>query len=280
MRRCLLSIAALLAVVASGCASTESHAMPDCALERGSAVLLMAQSVGSAELVPCVEALPPGWNMTEVAAGDDGAELQFTSDRLGDQFLTVEFTASCPVDAAAEAQVVTGGIAWLSQEVEEGSPGLQVSVVLRAPRHTAYGVALAAELRSLGIPTEVPTADEPASVRIQRAHHAGSLVVEIDDDLRADAKVRLLPSDGGEARTLDEDDAVELLRETATDASDESYRGTWQYRFEGGCVTYRFDAGGPGATSLPDTVTTALSFVTRNELRRFTRAEVGLELDG
>src|SRR5215217_544856 len=56
-------------------------------------LLLMAQSVPTASLVPCVEILPAGWTLGDVVVGNGRSRFTMTSDRGG--VLAVELTASC-----------------------------------------------------------------------------------------------------------------------------------------------------------------------------------------
>jgi tRNA A-37 threonylcarbamoyl transferase component Bud32/membrane-associated phospholipid phosphatase len=63
-------------------------------------LLLMAQSVPTAELVPCVEILPAGWTLGDVVVGDGRSRFTLTSDRGG--VLVAELTASCDLSGAVE----------------------------------------------------------------------------------------------------------------------------------------------------------------------------------
>ena len=63
-------------------------------------LLLMAQSVPTAELVPCVEILPAGWTLGDVVVGNDRSRFTLTSDRGG--VLVAELTASCDLAGAVE----------------------------------------------------------------------------------------------------------------------------------------------------------------------------------
>ena len=63
-------------------------------------LLLMAQSVPTAELVPCVEILPAGWTLGDVVVGDGRSRFTLTSDRGG--VLVAEPTASCDLAGAVE----------------------------------------------------------------------------------------------------------------------------------------------------------------------------------
>ena len=63
-------------------------------------LVLMAQSVPTASLVPCVELLPAGWTLGDVVVGNDRSRFTLTSDRGG--VLVTELTASCDLAGAAE----------------------------------------------------------------------------------------------------------------------------------------------------------------------------------
>jgi hypothetical protein len=63
---------------------------------------LMAQSVPSASLVPCVQLLPVGWSVAEVAVNNGRSVLTLNHDRAGKQALMVELTASCDLTGATE----------------------------------------------------------------------------------------------------------------------------------------------------------------------------------
>jgi tRNA A-37 threonylcarbamoyl transferase component Bud32 len=63
-------------------------------------LLLMAQSVPTASLVPCIENLPAGWSLDTVMVGNDRSRFTMTSDRGG--VLAVELAASCDLAGAVE----------------------------------------------------------------------------------------------------------------------------------------------------------------------------------
>jgi tRNA A-37 threonylcarbamoyl transferase component Bud32/membrane-associated phospholipid phosphatase len=63
-------------------------------------LLLMAQSVPTAELVPCIEILPAGWTLGDVAVGNGRSRFTLNSDRGG--VLVAELTASCDLAGAVE----------------------------------------------------------------------------------------------------------------------------------------------------------------------------------
>jgi hypothetical protein len=61
-------------------------------------LLLMAQSVPTAELVPCVEILPAGWTLGDTLVGNGRSRFTLTSDRGG--VLVTELTAWCDLAGA------------------------------------------------------------------------------------------------------------------------------------------------------------------------------------
>jgi hypothetical protein len=62
----------------------------------------MAQSVPSASLVPCVQLLPVGWSVAEVAVNNGRSLITFDHDRAGKAAVVVRLTASCDLAGAAE----------------------------------------------------------------------------------------------------------------------------------------------------------------------------------
>jgi membrane-associated phospholipid phosphatase len=63
-------------------------------------LLLMAQSVPTASLVPCIEILPLGWTLGDVVVANGSSRFTMTSDRGG--VLVAELTASCDLAGAVE----------------------------------------------------------------------------------------------------------------------------------------------------------------------------------
>jgi len=71
---------------------------------------LMAQSVPSASLVPCVRALPVGWSVGNVAVNDGRSVLTLDHDRAGDAALVVRLAATCAPSGAVEGPSPTSGV--------------------------------------------------------------------------------------------------------------------------------------------------------------------------
>jgi membrane-associated phospholipid phosphatase/tRNA A-37 threonylcarbamoyl transferase component Bud32 len=63
---------------------------------------LMAQSVPSAALVPCLRFLPAGWSVAEVAVNDGRSMITLAHDRTGSRAAVMRLTATCDTTSAAE----------------------------------------------------------------------------------------------------------------------------------------------------------------------------------
>jgi tRNA A-37 threonylcarbamoyl transferase component Bud32 len=63
---------------------------------------LMAQSVPSASQVPCVQVMPVGWSVAEVAVNNGRSLITLDHDRAGKRALVVRLTSSCDVTGAVE----------------------------------------------------------------------------------------------------------------------------------------------------------------------------------
>jgi tRNA A-37 threonylcarbamoyl transferase component Bud32/membrane-associated phospholipid phosphatase len=81
---------------------------------------LMAQSVPSASLVPCVRTLPTGWSIANVTANDGRSTITFDHDRAGDGALRVRLAATCDTASANQQPSSTPGIRRF--ERVEGAP--------------------------------------------------------------------------------------------------------------------------------------------------------------
>ena len=187
-RRLLLAILVLLL---SGCASVSAGVFqqgrsPTCEYRGQSGtpvVILEAQAVPSATLLPCVKLLPTGWSVSDVFIHNGRARFTLDSDRVGPHAVTVVLERYC-----------------------------QLPRVTRVP------------------------SDEPGTRRYEQI---------------------------GEVRP------------------GVGFTGTRFYLFPGGCVTYRFKFRGEEQAEPIGDVTLAVSFVTRDAIRKHVRQDTGgrAELD-
>jgi tRNA A-37 threonylcarbamoyl transferase component Bud32/membrane-associated phospholipid phosphatase len=84
-------------------------------------LLLEAQSVPSASMVPCVAALPSGWTLGDIAVNDGRSVLSFDSDRAGKGAMTVRLSAGCDLAGAIRARAEGAGLLRY-QRVERLAP--------------------------------------------------------------------------------------------------------------------------------------------------------------
>ena len=92
----------------------------------GHAMILSAQAVPSAAMLPCITALPPGWHAGSADIASGHAQFWLNSDLAGPAAITVTLTAACDTSGA--------------QQIPSGQPGMrryehQVSL---APQFTAF----------------------------------------------------------------------------------------------------------------------------------------------
>ena len=110
MRRPALLCWLLLAGLAGGCVNTAEFAedvgrLPTCTSKPGTVrrgVLIMAQSVPSAQWLPCIRTVPVGWSFDEIRPRDGEVRMLFSSDRDGMHALTVLLRPSCDITGATE----------------------------------------------------------------------------------------------------------------------------------------------------------------------------------
>lgn len=94
MKRILALVLAVAAMATSGCADDEMIlGKPTCPDD----LVLVAQSVPDAALVPCFEGLPGGWSVSSTYIGDRGTTLKLDSDRAGFGAATFSYRDECNV---------------------------------------------------------------------------------------------------------------------------------------------------------------------------------------
>ncbi|MFL6128152.1 MAG: hypothetical protein ACJ73E_03700 [Mycobacteriales bacterium] len=107
MSRRLAAVLAL-ALATTGCIKADvgsATGVPRCAPVPGElpgGMVLMAQSVPSAQWLPCVREVPVGWTFVAFDARDGQTSLRLGSDREGTAALTVLVRPSCDLTGAAE----------------------------------------------------------------------------------------------------------------------------------------------------------------------------------
>ncbi len=110
MRRRLVVVLLLATFVGSACSTVVPLRAPLCDAEvRGEVLLLEAQSVPTAEMIPCVGALPVGWSFQGLEVSNRGTTFYLDSDRAGSQAVRVDLRRHCDVSRASEIPTDTPG---------------------------------------------------------------------------------------------------------------------------------------------------------------------------
>jgi hypothetical protein len=106
------SIALVLSTLASCSARAGDASEANCPIEDGELFVLMAQSVPSATLIPCIEALPAGWTYGGSDVSNAVARFWLDSDRGGYHAVEVSLEASCRITGAVDVTNSTseGGV--------------------------------------------------------------------------------------------------------------------------------------------------------------------------
>ncbi len=93
---------ALVVVLALGACQSGSDMVPTCGRGNEAALVLVAQSVPSATLLPCVAILPAGWRTAGSSIVDGRTQFWLESDLAGFRSVAVELAAECDTSRAIE----------------------------------------------------------------------------------------------------------------------------------------------------------------------------------
>ena len=94
-------VALVLGSSVAGCAARYKPALaPGC--RKSETLVLMAQSVPSADRVPCIANRPAGWKFEDLAVRRGTSSFSLDSDRAGGRALVVRLFPSCRVTGATE----------------------------------------------------------------------------------------------------------------------------------------------------------------------------------
>jgi tRNA A-37 threonylcarbamoyl transferase component Bud32 len=93
---------------------------------------LLAQSVPSASLVPCVGSLPVGWSFGEVDVNDGRSVISLNHDRAGTDVLVVQLTAACDTRGATPVSSTQSQVQRY-QRIHRQAPGFEATRFDRFP---------------------------------------------------------------------------------------------------------------------------------------------------
>lgn len=251
-RRLWLGIA-VFAVATSACGRLGTG-LPSCRTpptNPNAAIVLSLQAVPDAEYIPCLNSLELGWEEVDFAVESGKATLKFEHDLH--RFLEVTLTPSCDVGDAAAVPSGFDGVTRY-EDVFAVTEAVRVTIIPEGERALIYSQGLAADLEGTVV-DDRPVAfavDEdtqyPVRSRVNRAFFTDQFVwivgdLDVDEET---LEMRMVDRDDS-FRGIDVHDALELIEDMSADVT---YQGNWYLLFDGGCVTYEFDAGGTLATSI------------------------------
>lgn len=268
MNRRSVLVLVVAAVVAASC-SNLGLGQPAC-ISRGGDVststVMTVQAVPSARYTPCLNEIRLGWDGINWSAekGRAGFDL-LRRDRV---FLSAEVTPSCePAGVAVES-----GYDDIErfEDVEFQPTNIAITIIPSGERPLVRARLLVDELSGVEIDDRPVTftidddMEQTVGSRVDLALLRDEFVWIIDELDAEEDTVELrsnLTSAAGSG--LDAYDALDLIEDTVPDVF---YRGAWYFTFEGGCITYTFDAKGTLAETVADDADDAIGFFPAYEL--------------
>lgn len=240
--------------------------------------LLTVQAVPTARYTPCLDELRLGWDQVEFFARDGEAGLEVW--RGVSRFLTATVTASCDPSGAIKVAWDHPDIARY-EKVEFEEPEVGVAIIPTGADALDRARRLAEELANVEVNDRIVllSVDEnvqlPIASRVSLAmarNHFVWIVSELDV-VEGTLELRSATS-SLRARGIDVDEALDQMERALPGVF---YRGQWYFVFDGGCITYDFDATGAVAESLAEDAEEALGFYPAYQLRQIGE-ELGLEV--
>jgi len=117
-----LWLAVVVTLLSAACSVEQATPYPHC--QSGDSGLITAQSVPTADLIPCLDSVPDGWKAANVAIGQDGTVVRFDSDRAGAGAARLEYRDACDIgDAVSVPDDQEDAAAF--EYIERLEPGLR-----------------------------------------------------------------------------------------------------------------------------------------------------------
>jgi hypothetical protein len=227
--------------------------------------ILSAQAVPTARYTPCLDKLHVGWDTVVWSAetGEAGLRILAVGAWGESRFLTARVTESCDVSDATPVESSYPDILRY-EDVESQTVNVAITIVptgelpLQRARLIVEDLA-GAEIDDRPVALTIDEATEDAVLpRVNRALLRGDYVWIVDELDAEEGTVELRSNDPIAAGSgLTPDEALELIEEEVPNAF---YRGEWYFTFEGGCITYEFNAEGTIAYTVAADAEDALGF--------------------
>jgi hypothetical protein len=239
---------------------------------------MTVQAVPTAKYTPCLNELRLGWDSVDWFAEEGRAGIEIAKNF--DPFLTATVTESCDVSNAVAVDSGNPDIQRF-EDIESQQAEIEIAIVPSGEQPLAAARRLVENLDGIQIDDRPVTyridsgIDESVGSRVELALARGEFVFIIEE-LDVEEGTVQLRSDVASAsgHGLGPDEALDLIEEAAPGVF---YRGSWYFTFEGGCITYEFDASGILAETVAADAEDAIGFYPAFELRRFAR-EAGFDI--
>lgn len=118
----MLAMVVGVGLSAAGCSIDEAMPPPRC--EGNSSGLIVAQSVPTASMVPCLLRLPDGWTIASVSVDQERTVVRLDSDRAGEGAAVLRLVAACDASDAVPVPTDQPGASRFD-EIERLEPGFR-----------------------------------------------------------------------------------------------------------------------------------------------------------
>jgi hypothetical protein len=268
-----LLISLVIALVASGCANANlglgEAACADSTFGHiASATVLNVQAVPTAKYTPCLDELRLGWDSIEGFAEDGQAGIRIM--RSFDTFLSATVTESCDV---SNAVAVESGYADVErfEDIEQQPTNITILIVPSGEQPLSASRSLVRDLVGVEIDDRPVTyvidedLDQSVNSRVELALSENDYVWIVDEVDAEEGTVQLRSNNAAASgHDLQPEVALDLIEDIVPGVF---YRGDWYFTFDGGCITYEFDAEGTLAETVAADAEDALGFYPALELR-------------
>jgi hypothetical protein len=256
--------------------------LPGCEVEvrnPTSANILALQAVPRAEYAPCINALKLGWDDINFEAESGRAGLEIGRDFS--PFLKVFITESCDV---GDAVGVPSGVPGVNryEAIEAVVSDIRVTLIPTGERPLIHARSMIKDLPEIRIDdrlvifTVSDAIDFSVRTRVNEALFTDQYVWIINDlDVEEDTLELRRTPEGEGARGLSLDSALDRMEDQVPEIT---YKGNWFLVFDGGCITYDFDASGAVAETLEQDAEDAIGLYP-NELLRQAARDLGYDIE-
>ncbi|MDJ0664686.1 MAG: hypothetical protein QNJ75_09010 [Acidimicrobiia bacterium] len=254
MRRLALTV--IVFALATGGCSNLGLGQADCTSpdrEVSAANILTIQAVPTARYTPCIRESRLGWDTVEWFAEDGRAGFKIS--RSITPFLTAVVTPACDITGATQVASGEPDIERF-EDIESQTPEIGITIIPSSERALARSRVIVDQLDETEIDGRpvVFTIDEDAGDRVRARVNLAFLFdqyVWIMSELDAEeGKVELRGKNLIEPiRGLTPLEALDAIEDNVPDVF---YKGKWYFVFDGGCITYEFNATGTLAETIAE----------------------------